>query len=111
MTQDLRKRMEAHIKKIQKMFNKEPGELLNTQIEMNTRTEMKNTLEGINSRKTEAKEGISDLEDRMVEISVVKQKKEERMKRNEDRNFPGSPVLKTPHFHCKWQRFNPCLGN
>ena len=44
MIQDLRKRMEAQIKKIQEMFNKDLGELRNTQIERNTRTETKNTL-------------------------------------------------------------------
>ena len=46
--------------------------------------EMKNTLEGINSRITEAEEQISDLEDRMVELSAAEQNKEKRMKRNED---------------------------
>ena len=50
----------------------------------NTITEMKNTLEGINSRITEAEEWINDLEDRMVEISAAKQNKEKRMKINED---------------------------
>ena len=50
-----------------------------------TITETKNTLEGINSRTTEAEEGISALEDRMVEISATEQNKEKRMKRNEDR--------------------------
>ena len=50
----------------------------------NTITEMKNTPEGINSRITEAEEGISDLEDRMVEITAIEQNKEKRMKRNED---------------------------
>ena len=45
---------------------------------------MKTTLEGINSRITEAKERISDLEDRMVEFTAVEQNKEKRMKRNED---------------------------
>ena len=49
----------------------------------NTITEMKNTLEGINSRIT-GKERISDLEDRMLEITAVEQNKEKRMKRNED---------------------------
>ena len=34
-------------------------------------TEMNNTLEGINSRITEAEEWISDLEDRMVEITAI----------------------------------------
>ena len=49
-----------------------------------TVTEMKNTLEGISSRITEAEERISDLEDRMVEFTAVKQNKEKRMKRNDD---------------------------
>ena len=50
----------------------------------NTITEMKNTLEGINSRISEAEEQISDLEDRMVEFTAAEQNKEKRMKRNED---------------------------
>ena len=50
----------------------------------NTITEMKNTLDGINSRITEAEGRISDLEDRMVEFTAVEQNKEKRMKRNED---------------------------
>ena len=51
---------------------------------MNTIMEMKNTLEGINTKKTEAEEWISDLEDRMVEFTAAEQNKEKRMKRNED---------------------------
>ena len=50
----------------------------------NTITEMKTTLEGINSRITEAEKRISDLEDRMVEFTAAEQNKEKRMKRNED---------------------------
>ena len=50
----------------------------------NVITEMKSTLEGINSRITEAEGQISDLEDRMVEFTAMEQKKEKRMKRNED---------------------------
>ena len=45
---------------------------------------MKNTLEGINSRITEAEEQISDLEDRMVGFTAAEQNKEKRMKRNEN---------------------------
>ena len=45
---------------------------------------MKNTLGGINSRITEAEEQISELEDRMVEITVAEQNIEKRMKRNEE---------------------------
>ena len=50
----------------------------------NTITEMKNTIEGINSRITEAEEWISELEDRVVEITATKQNEEKRMIRNED---------------------------
>ena len=76
MIQDLGKRMEAKIKKMQEMFNKDLKELKNKQTEMNnTITEMKTTLEGINSRITEA-ERISNLKDRMVEFTAVEQNKE-----------------------------------
>ena len=85
MIQDLGKRMEAKIEKMQEMFNKDLEELNNKQTELNsTRNEMRNTLEGINSKITEAEEWISDLEDRMVEITAVEQNREKRMKRNED---------------------------
>ena len=47
----------------------------------NTITEMKNTLEGIKSRITEADEWISDLEERMVEFTASEQNKEKRMKK------------------------------
>ena len=76
--------MEAKIEKMQEMFNKDLKELKNKPTEMNnTITKMKSTLEGINSRITEA-ERINDLEDRMVEITAMEQNKEKRMKRNED---------------------------
>ena len=45
---------------------------------------MDNTLEGINSRITEAEEQISELEDTMVEITAPEQNMETRMQRNED---------------------------
>ena len=49
--------METRIKKMQKPFNKDLEELKKKQTEINnTIIEMKNTLEGINSRKTEAEE-------------------------------------------------------
>ena len=50
----------------------------------NTINERKNSLEGINSRITEAEEWISDLEDKIVEITTTEQNKEKRMKRTED---------------------------
>ena len=45
---------------------------------------MKNTLEGINNRITEAEERISEAEDKMVEITAKEQNKEKTMKRTED---------------------------
>ena len=50
----------------------------------NTITEMKNTLEGINSRINNTEEWISELEDRAVEIADAEQRGKKRMKRNED---------------------------
>ena len=50
----------------------------------NTINEIKNSLEGINCRITEAEERISDLEDKIVEITTTEQNKEKRMKRIED---------------------------
>ena len=84
--QDLGKRMEAKIEKMKEMFNKDLEELKNRHLEelKNKQAELKNTLEQINSRITEAEERISDLEDRMVEFTAAEQKKEKRMKRNED---------------------------
>ena len=46
--------------------------------------ENKNSLEGLNSSITEAEERISDLEDKIVEITPAEQNKEKRMKRTED---------------------------
>ena len=50
----------------------------------NAINEIKNTLEGTNSRITEAEDRISEVEDSMVEINEEERKKEQRIKRNED---------------------------
>ena len=50
----------------------------------NTITEIKNTLEGINSRISEAEEWITELEDKTAEITSEEQNKLKRMKRTED---------------------------
>ena len=93
MIQDLGKRMEAKIDKMQEMFKKDLEELKNKHLEElkkkqteinNTTIEMNNTLEGIKNRITEAEERISDLEDRMVEFIAAKQNTEKRMKIDED---------------------------
>ena len=50
----------------------------------NTITEIKNTLERINSRFSEAEEWINEFEDKMVEITSEEKKKVKRMRRTED---------------------------
>ena len=50
----------------------------------NAINEIKNTLEATNSRRMEAEERISEVEDRMVEINETERKKEKWIKRNED---------------------------
>ena len=45
----------------------------------NTITKVKNTLEGIKSRKAQAEEWINDLKDRMVENISKKKNKEKRI--------------------------------
>ena len=50
----------------------------------NAITEIKSTLEGTNSRITEAEDRISEVEDWMVERNEAEREKEKRIKRNED---------------------------
>ena len=65
------------MEKIQESINKGLEELKNKHTN-NTITEIKNTLEGINSRISEAEEWISKLKDKMVEITSEEQNKVER---------------------------------
>ena len=58
------------------MFTKDLGELKCKQTVMNIITKMKNTLERINSRITEAETQKSELEDKMVAITAIDQNKE-----------------------------------
>ena len=70
---------------MQEKFNKDLEEIKKSQsIKNNAINEIKNTLEGTNSRITEAEDRISEVEDRMVEIKEAERKKEKRIKRNED---------------------------
>ena len=47
-------------------------------------TEIKNSSEAANSRIQEAEEQISEVEDRLVEITDAEQKREKRLKTNEE---------------------------
>ena len=77
--------LDTKIEKMQERFNKDLEEIKKSQYIMNNViNEIKNTLEGTNSRITEAEDRISEVEDRMVEINESERKK--RIKRNED-NF------------------------
>ena len=60
------------MEKIQETFNKDPEELESKQTMMNnTINEIKNSLEGISSRITEAEEQISDLKGKIVDITTA----------------------------------------
>ena len=70
--------LETKIEKKQEMFNKDLEEIKSQSIMHNAITEIKSTLEGANSRITEAEDRISDREDRMVEINEAEKKKEKK---------------------------------
>ena len=76
MIQNLENKMELQInsletrtEKMQQMFNKDLEGIKKSKSMNNAITEIKNTLEGIDSRITEAEDRISEVEDRMVEIN------------------------------------------
>ena len=71
------KSLETRIEKMQERFNKDLEEIKKSQYIMNNAiNEIENILEATNSRKTEAKGRISEVEDRMVEINESERKKE-----------------------------------
>ena len=70
---------------MQERFNKDAEEIKKSQSIMNNAiNEIKNTLEGTNSRITEAEDRISEVEDRMVEINEAERKRRKNNKRNEN---------------------------
>ena len=80
------KNLENKMERMQESINKDLEELKNKHTENNTITEIKNTLDIqiFNSRISEAEEWISELEDKMVEITAEEQNKVKRMKITED---------------------------
>ena len=73
------------MEKMKESINKDLEELKNKHTETsNTITEIKNTLEGINSRTFEAEGQISELGDKIVGITFEEHNKLKRMKRTED---------------------------
>ena len=67
--------LETRIEKMQEKFNKDLEIKKRQSIMSNAITEIKSTLEGTNSRITEAEDRISEVEDRMVEINETERKK------------------------------------
>ena len=77
--------LQGKMEKMQESINKDLEELKNKHAKTNiTITETKNTLEWINSKIYEAEEWISELEDKMMEMTSEEQNKVKRMKRIED---------------------------
>ena len=62
----------------------------------NTINEIKNTLEGTNSRITEAADRISEIEDRMVEINETERKK--KLKEMRTTSETSGTMLNAPTF-------------
>ena len=80
------------------MFNKDLGEIKNkSQLKMNNAiNEIKNTLEGTNSRITEAEDRISEVQDKMVEINEAE--REEELKEIRTTSEISGTMLNTPTF-------------
>ena len=85
MMQDIGNKLEAKIDNLQETMSKEIQDLKLKQAEMQNKiTSIKNSLEATNSRIQEAEEQINEVEDRPVKVTDVEQKREKRLKRNED---------------------------
>ena len=79
------KNLENKMEKMQESINEDLKELKTKYtVTNNTITGIKNIIEGINSRISEAEEWISELEDKMVGITSEEQNKVKRMKSTED---------------------------
>ena len=73
--------LETRIEKMQEKFNKDIEEIKKSQCIMNNAiNEIKITLEGTNSRITEADDRISEVEDRMIEINETERKEKNELK-------------------------------
>uniref|UniRef100_A0A8D0R6G4 L1 transposable element RRM domain-containing protein n=1 Tax=Sus scrofa TaxID=9823 RepID=A0A8D0R6G4_PIG len=85
MMQDIGNKLEAKMDNLLATLTKEIQDIKIKQEEMqNAIIEIKNSLEAANSRIQEAEERISEEEDRLVEITDAEQKREKRLKTNEE---------------------------
>ena len=91
--------LETRIKKMKERFNQDLEEIKKSEYIMNNAiNDNKNTLEGTNSRITEAEDRIGEVEDRMVQKNESERKKEKRIKRNEDKFRDSKTLLCAPTF-------------
>ena len=103
MIQNLENKMELQINSLetkiemrQEMFNKDLEEIKKSQYIMNNViNEIKNTLEGTNSRITAAEDRISEVEYRMVEINEAEREKGLKEMRTTSETF--GTMLNTQH--------------
>ena len=87
--------LETRIEKMQERFNKDLEEIKKSQYIMNNAiNEIKNTLEGTNGKIREAEDGISEVEDRMVEINESEKKKGKQIKRIVRLNKQALPFVR-----------------
>ena len=93
-----RHRLEIRIGYMQEMFNKDIKEMKKRQSIMNNATtEIKSTLEGPNSRITEAEDTISEVEDRMVGKNEAERRKE-KLKEIRTTSETSGEMLNAPTF-------------
>ena len=84
---------------MQEMFNKDLEEIKMSQSIMNNAiNEIKNTLEGTNSRITEEEDGISLVKDSIVEINEAERKKKNELKEMMTTSETSGTMLNAPTF-------------
>ena len=84
---------------MQERFNKDLEEIKKSQYIMNNAiNEIKNTLEGTNSRIMEAEDKLSEVEDRMVEIVKQREKKKKELKEMRTISESSGTMVNAPAF-------------
>ena len=84
---------------MQEMFNKDLEEIKKSQSIMNNAVnEIRNTLEGTNSRTTEAEDRISEVEDRMVQLHEIERKKKKELKEMRTTSETSGTMSNAPTF-------------
>ena len=91
--------LETKIENMQEMFNKDLEDIKKSPLRMNNATnEIKNTLEGTMSWKTETEDRISEIEDKMVEINETERKKKNESKEMRTTSGTSGTMWNAPTF-------------